>query len=61
MPQKSRNSSQPPKRSNGSSFWKETAQTIGLSVALALGFRVAVAQAYYLPPSGSMEPTLQNG
>jgi signal peptidase I len=60
MPKTSRNSSQMSKKSKKSSFWKETAQTVGLSLALALGFRVAVAQAYYLPPSGSMEPTLQN-
>jgi signal peptidase I len=60
MPKTTHNSSPPPKKSQRSSFWKETAQTVGLSVALALGFRVAVAQAYYLPPSGSMEPTLQN-
>jgi len=48
------------KKSKASSFWKETAQTLGLTVALAFGFRVTIAQAYYLPPSGSMEPTLQN-
>ncbi|TYQ26346.1 signal peptidase I [Pseudanabaena sp. UWO311] len=60
MPQTSRNSSQPPKKSKRSSFWQETAQTVGLTIALAFGVRVAVAQAYYLPPSGSMEPTLQN-
>lgn len=63
-------SSKPSKPSNNSpkkgqntkttGFWRDTAQTLGLTVALALGFRVAVAQAYYLPPSGSMEPTLQN-
>ncbi|MFM7603381.1 MAG: signal peptidase I [Pseudanabaena sp.] len=56
----SRDSSQPTKKNKHLLFLQETAQTIGLSVALALGFRVAVAQAYYLPPSGSMEPTLQN-
>jgi signal peptidase I len=60
MPQTSRNSSQLPKKSKRSSFWQETAQTVGLTIALAFGVRVAVAQAYYLPPSGSMEPTLQN-
>jgi signal peptidase I len=49
-----------PQKPKSTNFWKETAQTLGLSVALALGFRVAIAQAYYLPPSGSMEPTLQN-
>lgn len=60
MSKTSRNLSQPPKKSPRFSFWKEVAQTVGLSLALALGFRGAVAQAYYLPPSGSMEPTLQN-
>jgi signal peptidase I len=63
MPQPSDNSSKPPKRSQkvkSANFWKDTAQVLGLTVALAMGFRVAVAQAYYLPPSGSMEPTLQN-
>jgi signal peptidase I len=69
MTQPSHQSSQPhkpnkpkgsSKKSKASSFWKETAQTLGLTIALALGFRVTIAQAYYLPPSGSMEPTLQN-
>lgn len=38
--------------------WVEAAQTIGLSIVLALGIRHFVAEARYIP-SGSMEPTLQ--
>jgi signal peptidase I len=60
MAKPSKNSSQKSKKPNSANFWKETVQTLGLTVALAFGFRGAVAQAYYLPPSGSMEPTLQN-
>lgn len=38
--------------------WIEGLQTIGLSIALALGIRQFVAEARYIP-SGSMKPTLQ--
>ncbi len=38
--------------------WIEAAQTIGLSVVLALGIRTFVAEARYIP-SGSMLPTLE--
>ncbi|PZO39182.1 MAG: signal peptidase I [Pseudanabaena frigida] len=60
MPKPSNNSSEKIAKTKSTGFWKETAQTVGLTIAIAFGFRVAVAQAYYLPPSGSMEPTLQN-
>ena len=38
--------------------WVEIAQTVGLSIALALGVRTFVAEARYIP-SGSMLPTLE--
>jgi signal peptidase I len=38
--------------------WRETLQTIGLSVVLALGIRTFVADSRFIP-SGSMLPTLQ--
>ncbi len=60
MVKPSDDSSKKIQKTQSNSFWKETAQTVGLTVLLAFGFRVTVAQAYYLPPSGSMEPTLQN-
>lgn len=36
----------------------ETVRTVGLTVILAFGFRMAAAQCYLIP-SGSMEPTLE--
>lgn len=41
-----------------SNFWIEALQTIGLSMALALGMRQFVAEARVVP-TGSMEPTVQ--
>ncbi len=38
--------------------WREGVKTIGLTIALAFGFRMAAAQCYLIP-SGSMEPTLE--
>lgn len=38
--------------------WIEAAQTVGLSIVLALGIRTFVAEARYIP-SGSMLPTLE--
>ncbi len=38
--------------------WLEGVKTIGLTIALAFGFRIAAAQCYLIP-SGSMEPTLE--
>jgi len=38
--------------------WLEGVKTIGLTIALAFGFRMAAAQCYLIP-SGSMEPTLE--
>jgi signal peptidase I len=48
------------KKNRPANVWRETAQTLGLSLLIAFGFRTTVAQSFYLPPSGSMEPTLQN-
>jgi signal peptidase I len=39
-------------------LWIESLKTIGLSLGLAFGIRVGVAQSFFIP-SGSMEPTLQ--
>lgn len=38
--------------------WLEGVKTIGLTISLAFGFRMAAAQCYLIP-SGSMEPTLE--
>lgn len=38
--------------------WLEAVRTVGLTVVLAFGFRMAAAQCYLIP-SGSMEPTLE--
>ncbi|MBD0269520.1 MAG: signal peptidase I [Cyanobacteria bacterium Co-bin8] len=47
-----------PKQTKPINPWVEAVQTIGLSVVLAFGVRVHVAEPRYIP-SGSMEPTLQ--
>lgn len=45
-------------KSESGRFWVECAQTVGLSLVLALGIRTFVAEARYIP-SGSMLPTLE--
>ncbi len=57
MPEHSENR-QSSSESTPSNPWIEGAQTIGLSVLLALGIRTFVAEARYIP-SGSMLPTLE--
>lgn len=44
----------------GQSSWVATVRTIGLAVAIALGARVGIAQAYQVD-GPSMEPSLVNG
>ncbi|MEA5450670.1 signal peptidase I [Leptolyngbya sp. CCNP1308] len=53
-------SSTPPQPSapSGKGILRETVETLGLSVLLALGIRTFVAEARYIP-SGSMLPTLE--
>lgn len=54
-------SSQPPspaQPSSAKSLWRETAETLGLSLLLAFGLRTFVAEARYIP-SESMLPTLE--
>ncbi|MBD2234746.1 signal peptidase I [Phormidium tenue] len=53
-------SSTPPRPSppTGKGILRETVETLGLSVLLALGIRTFVAEARYIP-SGSMLPTLE--
>lgn len=53
-------SSTPPRPSapRGKGILRETVETLGLSVLLALGIRTFVAEARYIP-SGSMLPTLE--
>lgn len=51
-------SSTPPSAPRGKGILRETVETLGLSVLLALGIRTFVAEARYIP-SGSMLPTLE--
>lgn len=46
------------KLSKSENPWLEGVKTIGLTIALAFGVRMAAAQCYLIP-SGSMEPTLE--
>ncbi len=48
----------PPSAPTGKGILRETVETLGLSVLLALGIRTFVAEARYIP-SGSMLPTLE--
>lgn len=48
----------PPSAPRGKGVLRETVETLGLSVLLALGIRTFVAEARYIP-SGSMLPTLE--
>jgi signal peptidase I len=48
------------RQSKPENLWADTLKTIGLSVILAFGIRVSVAESFFIP-SGSMEPTLQVG
>lgn len=49
--------SKEPTQPVSSRLWLESVKTIGLSLFLALGVRVAVAEPRYVP-TGSMEPTI---
>ena len=53
-----KNSRENESKNKPASPWVEAAQTVGLSIVLALGVRTFVAEARYIP-SGSMLPTLE--